>query len=137
MQSKDNANEIVFFDGECVLCNRAAYLLLKMDRKGKLKYTSLQSEFAKKILNREPGRVFEEDTILFLSKGRFFSKSEALLHITASLGFPYSFLAGFRLIPRSWRDKLYDYIARNRQAWFGKTHTCIIAGPGYKKRFLP
>jgi hypothetical protein len=45
------------------------------------------------------------------------------------LGFPFSLLGIFRLIPAALRDAVYDLIARNRKRWFGKTTKCRIPAP--------
>ena len=34
--------------------------------------------------------------------------------------------AVFRILPRAWRDWLYDTVARNRLRWFGKRATCYL-----------
>ena len=40
------------------------------------------------------------------------------------LGLPWSLAAGFRILPHSWRDRLYAFVARNRLRLFGKRETC-------------
>ena len=44
---------VVFFDGVCTLCQRSVRYLLKHDKNKRLKFTSLQGQYAKKILHRE------------------------------------------------------------------------------------
>ena len=46
------SNPIVFYDGVCGLCNRLVQFLLKHDREGRLRFASLQSDFAAKVLGR-------------------------------------------------------------------------------------
>jgi predicted DCC family thiol-disulfide oxidoreductase YuxK len=52
------------------------------------------------------------------------------------LGFPWSLMAVFRILPRDLRDRLYDFLARNRFRWFGRRKTCLLATPGDDDRFL-
>jgi predicted DCC family thiol-disulfide oxidoreductase YuxK len=33
---------VLFFDGECGLCNRVVRLMLRLDRRGRLRYAPLQ-----------------------------------------------------------------------------------------------
>ncbi len=118
--------KIVLFDGACVLCNRSVDFLLKTDRKKRLKFASLQSDIAASMLKPIQNQPLTEDTIIFNDEGRLFIKSTAVLRIAGYLGFPYSTLAIFRLIPRSLRDGIYDWIARNRARWFGTRVKCRV-----------
>ena len=126
----------VFFDGVCNLCNRGLNFLIKHDKKGVLKFASLQSEYAqntipKELLNRE-----NLDTIIVYSDGQFYDRSNAVLKLCNILGGGfYVFLIGY-LIPRFIRDGLYRFIANNRYRWFGKTAQCRIPTVDLKDRFL-
>lgn len=46
---------IVFFDGVCNICNHSVNTLLKLDRKGKLRYASLQGELAASLFGQLQG----------------------------------------------------------------------------------
>jgi len=118
--------KIVLFDGACVLCNRSVDFLLKTDRKNRLKFASLQSNIAASILKPIKYQPLTENTIIFIDEGRLFLKSTAVLRIAGYLGFPYSAIAIFRIIPRPLRDGIYDFIARNRVKWFGTRVKCRV-----------
>ena len=118
--------KIIFFDGVCVLCNRAVDFLLKKDHKKKLKFAPMQSFYSTDFLQKIQNHPEQEDTILFYDKGKLFSKSTAVLKILSHLGFPWSALAFLMIIPRPWRDRIYDLIARNRAQWFGTREKCRI-----------
>src|SRR5258705_10369182 len=52
------ANPIVLYDGVCGLCNRLVQFLLRHDKHDRLRFASLQSAFAAKVLGRhgiDPG----------------------------------------------------------------------------------
>ena len=57
------ANLIIFYDGVCGLCNRLVQFLLKHDKDGRLRFASLQSEFAAKVLGRHNINAKDLDTI--------------------------------------------------------------------------
>ena len=40
------------------------------------------------------------------------------------------------LLPRTWRDALYRFIARNRYRWFGRQESCMLPTPELRARFL-
>ena len=49
--SKSLNNEIIIYDGICVLCNYFIQFILKKDKKAHFKVTNLQSDFTKKELS--------------------------------------------------------------------------------------
>ena len=61
---------------------------------------------------------------------------DAVLFIAKRLGPPWSFLSLFAIVPRPLRDRLYDLIARNRTAWFGRKSECLVPTPEVRDRFL-
>lgn len=128
---------MVFFDGVCNLCNRAVRFVIQHDRKATVKFCSLQSDYAVKIFAHANGMVIKSDSVVFLKGDNFFVKSEAVLELFLQLGTPWRFLYVFKAIPRSWRDRLYDVIAKNRYRWFGKQDSCMVPSKDIENRFLP
>jgi predicted DCC family thiol-disulfide oxidoreductase YuxK len=49
---------------------------------------------------------------------------------------PWRLAAAARLLPRAWREALYDAVARNRLRIFGKREVCYVSDPQYADRFL-
>jgi predicted DCC family thiol-disulfide oxidoreductase YuxK len=128
--------KIVFFDGVCNLCNGSVNFLIKQDKKGVLKFASLQSDYAKKMIPKDVLNRENLDTIIFYNDGKFYDRSSAVLKICKALGGRYYvFLVGY-LIPRFIRDGLYRFIANNRYKWFGKKEQCRIPTADLKERFL-
>jgi predicted DCC family thiol-disulfide oxidoreductase YuxK len=128
--------QIVFFDGVCNLCNRSVNFLIKNDKKGVLKFASLQSEFAKKTLPKTLLNNKDLDSILFYTEGKYYEKSNAILKLCKILGgFFYVFQFGY-LLPPFLRNGLYMLIANNRYRWFGTTAQCRVPTTDLKERFL-
>jgi len=128
--------KIVLFDGVCNLCNGSVNFLIKQDKKGVLKFASLQSDYAKKMIPKDVLNRENLDTIIFYNDGKFYDRSSAVLKICKALGGRYYvFLVGY-LIPRFIRDGLYRFIANNRYKWFGKKEQCRIPTADLKERFL-
>ena len=46
------------------------------------------------------------------------------------------FFTVFKIIPKSLRDTIYEWIAKNRYRWFGKKESCMLPTPELKARFL-
>lgn len=131
----DHYNNIVFFDGVCVLCNRSVNFLIKRDKKKLLKFASLQSETAKQIFSHSDDQQ-DDESVIFYSDGNIYKKSAAIIKIAKYLKFPWNTLKILQIIPVSLRDIIYDYVARKRYKWFGKTNQCLIPPEDLKDRFL-
>jgi len=136
------SNLIVFYDGVCGLCNRLVQFLLKRDRDNKLRFASLQSEFASKVLSRHGIDPTDLDTVHVVEnyEGRdelVFDRSNAILRAVRELGGLWSFVAALGMIvPRFIRDLFYTLVARNRYRVFGKSETCMLPEPRYRTKFL-
>ena len=128
--------QIVFFDGVCNLCNRSVNFLIKHDKKGVLKFASLQSAFAKNTLPKSLLDSEALDSILFYTDGKYYEKSNAILKLCKTLGgFFYVFQLGY-LLPPFLRNGVYTLIANNRYRWFGTTAHCSVPATDLKDRFV-
>jgi len=130
---EQQGRHIIFFDGDCLICNRFVQILLRIDRRKKFLFSSLQSEFAQTALINIPKNI---DSIVYLSPADSYIKSEAVLKICKQLGFPYTLCYLFKILPLKWRDGLYDYFAKNRYQWFGKNKFCTIPTKSERQRFI-
>jgi len=133
---------IVFYDGVCGLCNRLVQFLLKRDRNDRLRFASLQSEFAIKVLSRHGIDPRDLDTLHVVenyeepSEG-VLNRSDAVLRATGELGGLWSLAAiAGSIIPRPLRDLFYRFVARNRYRVFGKSETCMLPEPRHRGKFL-
>ena len=76
------------------------------------------------------------DSVVLIHEQRVYVKSEAVLQIFKLLGGLIQGLFILRIFPRSFRDSIYDWVARNRYQWFGKREFCMIPAPDLEDRFL-
>ena len=135
-------NPIILYDGVCGLCNRLVRFMLRQDKRGRLHFASLQSEFAAKILRRHDLNTTDLDTFHFVENyeqpdERVFQRSDAALRVGYELGGFWAMLAAVaKVLPRALRDLLYRIIARNRYRVFGKYETCMLPAPNQRSRFL-
>jgi predicted DCC family thiol-disulfide oxidoreductase YuxK len=131
-----DSHATVFFDGTCGLCNRWVDFLLKVDRRGVLRFAPLQGSTAREVLGEDQARKL--DTVYFRSAdGRLDSRSTAVLRAMAASRNIFKLLLCFLFVPRFIRDRVYDVVAANRYAWFGKRETCRLPTPEERARFLP
>jgi predicted DCC family thiol-disulfide oxidoreductase YuxK len=126
-QPSNQKSKIVFYDGFCHLCSASVQILNKMDRKKVLKYMPLQSALAEQLLYPLKDKP---DSIILYSGGHIFTKMDAVIETGRIAGGIFYALFVFKLLPLSWRNKLYDFIAANRYSWFGKKDRCDIPSDG-------
>jgi predicted DCC family thiol-disulfide oxidoreductase YuxK len=117
---------LVRFDGICILCSRAVWLILKADRKKKFVFQVLQNS----------SRMQDFETIVVTDNQSTFEYFDAILKIGKELGGIYSTVAIFKLLPGNWRHSLYIWIARNRFHWFGKRDSCYLPSAEEMERFI-
>lgn len=134
---------VVFFDGECFMCNRSMRTLMGLDRHRRLRFAPLQGETAKEVTERREDLEFDLKTIIYVEnlgeKGeKVFLRSTAVLQSVIRTGRGWASLARLALVvPRPLRDAVYNFIARNRISWFGRTESCSLIPPERRNQLLP
>ena len=136
------ANPIILYDGVCGLCNRLVQFLLKHDKDGRLRFASLQSDFAEKVLGRHGIDAKDLDTVHVVVNydqpdERVLQRSDAILRAGRELGGFWGASASVaRVVPRALRDVVYRLVATNRYRVFGKYDTCMLPDANQRSRFL-
>jgi predicted DCC family thiol-disulfide oxidoreductase YuxK len=135
-------NPIILYDGVCGLCNSLVQFLLKHDKQGRLRFASLQSDFAEKVLRRHGFDAKDLDTVHVVENydqpdERVLQRSDAILRAGRELGgFWTASSSVARIVPRPLRDLVYRLVATNRYRVFGKYDTCMLPEPNQRSRFL-
>lgn len=122
---------LVFFDGQCGLCNGFVDFLLRRDRRQRLRYVPQQSDAAMEVLQqagysatRRPDGLLDlpdvgNSVFLLTPDGRLHTRSAAGLRAWKALGGKWGVLGRLGLLaPRFARDPAYNWISRNRFRWF-------------------
>ncbi len=132
---KEVAENIVFFDGYCVLCNGLVDFLLRIDKENRLKFSSLQGETAQTHLDNKYSSY--PNTVVFLkSVNDILEKSDAILEIAKTVGGFWGIFSYFKFIPKKMRDSVYDLIAKYRYTIFGKRTSCRLPTAEEKDKIL-
>jgi predicted DCC family thiol-disulfide oxidoreductase YuxK len=137
MQNLPLNKKIILFDGVCNLCNSAVQFVIKHDKDDVFRFVALQSELGQEILEYTGIDTKNIDSIVLYEPGvAYYYKSDAALQISKSLDglFPMGII--FKIIPTRIRNRLYDYIAKNRYKWYGKKDSCMMPTPELKIKFL-
>ncbi len=113
MENLPQDKKIILFDGLCNLCDASVQFLIKKDTKDVFRFVSLQSKLGKELLSKLPIAIQKTDSIiLYESEALFYYKSKAIFQIIKSLGGLFNLLLIFKLLPHSFHDFIYDYIAK-------------------------
>lgn len=129
--------KVILFDGICNLCNSWVQFVIEKDKKNQFVFASLQSEIGQKILIHTGIDKMNIDSLVYYNPGvEYQYKSNAAIQILKDLGGLASLSYGFIILPRFFRDKIYDFIAANRYKWYGKQDSCWIPTPELKSKFL-
>ena len=135
--SSQTSNPILFFDGECVLCNQSVLWILDNERHPLIQFAPLNSTTAKQLL-RTPEWAHHTDSILWYTPDQpVLEASDAAIAVAAHLNWPWRGLWAFKTLPKSWRDWGYRVIARRRMRWFGRTDHCALLRDVDPSRLLP
>jgi len=127
---------IVIFDGYCAMCSGFARFLLRHDYRGLFRLVPAQSGLGRALYVHYGLDPVEYETNILLTEGIAWFKAEGSIRMAEQLGFPWRLAAIFRVLPESWREALYDVVARNRLRIFGRRDVCYVSEPGYADRFL-
>jgi predicted DCC family thiol-disulfide oxidoreductase YuxK len=133
---------IILYDGVCGLCNRFVQFILRRDRSGVFRFTSLQSTLAAPILARYGANPSNLDTVYVvinheLPEEYLLSRSDAVLFVLKQLQGQWRLSAFLlQLLPKFLRDAAYNVIARNRYRIFGRSEICTLPSDQDRSRFL-
>lgn len=129
-------NPVIFFDGVCNLCNWFVRVLIKFDKKRILRYSNLQSGFAKSIESLKPFISEPFESVIFYTGDNIYKKSDAVIEIFKLLPLPWKYFGIIRLLPKWLRDKFYELIAQKRYRIFGRKNRCLLPDTDIKNLFF-
>jgi predicted DCC family thiol-disulfide oxidoreductase YuxK len=127
---------LILFDGVCNLCNATVRFIIARDPRARFRFAPLQSDAACERLARAGGVPAGQASVVLIENGRLYTRSAAALRIARALRFPWPMLYGLIVIPRPIRDRAYEFVARRRYRWFGRSQACVLPTPELRDRFL-
>jgi len=142
MKPQVSGGPVLFFDGECGLCNRVVRLMLRLDRRAVLRFARLQGSTAQGYLRTHGLPTTDFDSLVFVpdwarhDQPEYLVRTEGALAALRAIGGWGRVLSGFRVMPRTWRDVAYKLIARFRYRIWGEWKPRPLARPEWSERFL-
>jgi predicted DCC family thiol-disulfide oxidoreductase YuxK len=96
----------------------------------------LQSPTGKSLLEKYQFNTENFFSIVLVIDGKAYDRSRAALEIARRLNGLWPLMYVFVIVPPFLRNFVYDWIAKNRYRWFGRTDECMIPTPELKARFI-
>jgi predicted DCC family thiol-disulfide oxidoreductase YuxK len=124
------------FDGVCNFCTGSVQAVLRLDRKGVIRFTPIQSPYGRALALAHGVDPETPESFLFLDRGRPLTKTAAIGALLRRLDPPWRWLAFVDRLPRGPTDAAYDWIVRNRYRLMGKRDRCMTPTAQQRARFI-
>jgi predicted DCC family thiol-disulfide oxidoreductase YuxK len=131
--------QIIFYDGNCGLCHGFVRLVLSEDQSAQpFSFAPLQGQEIRRWLSPKQLETLPDTVAVLDERERVLTRSSAVLYVLKRLGgmwWPVAFL--FSLVPRRFRDLVYDAVASVRINLLGTTaEACPVVPASLRARFL-
>jgi predicted DCC family thiol-disulfide oxidoreductase YuxK len=136
-----SGDPVLLYDGGCGFCGDSVQLVLRHDRKGTLRFASLQGDIGSAAMARHP-ELNGVDSMVWLEAGnggegeRALVRSDAALEVARYMGGLWRLALLLLAMPRAMRDRAYDLVARHRHRLARSGAACIVPAPHQRHRFL-
>ena len=127
---------ILLFDGHCSLCNAAVDFVLKRNTKKKLLLASIQGTAGQRVLKMYQLPPSYLDTLVLVEQGKVYLGSTAALRVARLLRGGWPLFYALIIIPKGLRDRIYQWIGKNRYKWFGRRASCRMPTASERAHFL-
>ncbi len=137
MSDAVDAENVIVFDGECVLCCGFFRFVLNRDRTQCFAFATAQSPVGQQMYQDLGLSTTDFETNLVRLDGEIYQRLDAVLMVLTRFGGVWPWFRALRGLPRVVKDPLYFIIARNRYRLFGRRAQCMIPAPDLRARFVP
>ena len=110
----------IIYDGECSLCLGVVRFIRRYGKKADFELIPQQSAEGASLTNKYLISSKDTNSVIYLSDGKYFLRSSAVLHILNDMGGWWSLFYVFILVPPFLRDALYRLIAKYRKFFFNQ-----------------
>ncbi|HVZ81365.1 MAG TPA: DCC1-like thiol-disulfide oxidoreductase family protein [bacterium] len=128
---KVEGTPVLFYDGACGLCHRTVVFILAEDRQQPaFRFAPLQGKAFKRMVPAKVRAGLPDSLVVRTPGGILLTRSDAVLFLLETMGGLWRLMAWKgRLVPRAWRDRAYDVVARVRSRLFKKPKDLCPLGP--------
>lgn len=139
----DATGPVLLFDGECALCQSFVRWLLRLDRRGALRFALLQGPAAQGFLRTQGLPADNFDTLVFVpdwsrraEKSFLVRTAGAVEALRACGGAGRGLGQALAIVPAALRDFGYQWVARGRRRIFGAGQLDCAWRQPWPTRFL-
>lgn len=126
---------LVLYDGTCGMCSKLVVWLLAHEADAALVFAPLQGETAAAARAAYANIPPTIDTVVLVTDGRAFLRSQAALRLCRHLRAPWRWLYGLRWIPALLLDPAYRLVAAVRYRIWGHADACALVTAAQRARF--
>lgn len=135
------AKHLVFYDGECGLCDQAVQFILRHDSQKIFDFAPLQGSTAAKMLTKLPSQMKNNDSLILIENYKiqdhqFYILGKGAFRICWLLGGFWAIPGALCWLPSFLYDWGYRLVAKNRLRFFTNA-SCVIPTKENQHRFLP
>ena len=117
----------IVYDGMCHLCSGSIVWIARRVAADCVQFTPVQSAEGAQALRAAGLNALDPKSFLVINNGQSLVKSAAVIAALNMIGGRWKVIAWLlNLLPASFADKIYDWVAANRYKWFGRRETCFI-----------
>ena len=127
---------LAVMDAECAVCSWGARMIHRLDRSGAVRICPIQTPLGAALLRHYGLQPTDPSSWLFIDEGVAHQDFEAVVHAARRFGGWGRLATVLLILPRPLRDWLYQRLARNRYAIFGRADMCAIPDPAFQRRML-
>jgi predicted DCC family thiol-disulfide oxidoreductase YuxK len=132
----DAPDGMILFDGVCVLCSRWVDFVIKRDPNARFRFLPIQTPFGGEVARRFALNESAPETNVVVKNGQAFFKLDTVIAVLEELpGWRWTAVLG--RLPRPLRDFIYDRIAANRYAVFGRRALCRVPNADDLRHMIP
>lgn len=135
MENSSNTNPVILFDGVCNLCNSSVLFVIKHDSKNQFRFASIQGDYGQQVLKQFHLPPNSLNSFILLKDNQIYTHSTGALKVVKELSGAWRWLYVFIIVPPFIRNRVYQFITKNRYKWFGKKESCMVPSPALKALF--
>lgn len=132
----DGMRPLIVYDGVCVLCSFFAQWVIARDKDEQFVFTTAQSSLGQALYNHYQLDASNFETNLVIIDGVLHEKMNGALAVCYAVGYPWRLLSIMQILPGSVLNFVYERVARNRYALFGKQDQCLVPTENLKERLV-
>lgn len=128
-------DDVILYDGICVFCSRWIRFVAARDVDRRFRFTAIQSDYGRRLAQAFGINSEDPDTNAVVHDGIVTFKSDAAITVLSHLP-RWRWVRMLRAVPKSWRDAVYNLVARNRYRIFGTYDSCFLGDVGFRERVI-